>query len=103
MREIIELTTPTIIIKFSTIDPANLTQAKLTIKTLGSTIISRSIDTATIDEQELSWTLTQTETKQLTVGSAVRVMCDWKLQDGTRGRSQIANYTVGEAGFKEVM
>ncbi len=105
---IIRYTTPTIRFEFSEIEVADIAVAFLIIKQGGKVVIERDISSAAItdtqDEQSLSWKLTQQETKSLSdcLMSAV-IFCDWKLTDGTRGRSKICMVNVEDTGKQEVI
>lgn len=84
MANIIIGTTPTIKYRFNTIDVESITTAYMTIKKDGAVIVKRS--DPTVDENILSWTLTQEETLAIGTG-VVKIMCNWLLADGTRGAS----------------
>lgn len=104
MGEIIRGTTPTITFSFSFVQPSDIAVAYLTITGLCSDlVIERELDSATVSSNSISWTLTQEETLLLVVGMIVQVLCDWKLSDGTRGRSKAATYRVGETAKNEVI
>ena len=49
------------------------------------------------------WTLTQEESLQLDAKLNALLICDWKLNDGTRGRSQVLDVNVGNPGKNEVI
>lgn len=101
MNEISIYSTPTIRFKFSTVTLQALTEAYLTVK-CGAVTIQKPLSEAFIDDTYLCWTLTQEETKTLTVNLTAKVMCDWKV--GTkRGRSLIAQYKITETGLEELM
>lgn len=95
-------TTPTILFKFTDINPAEITVAVLTIKQGESTVIQRNIDTATVSEESLAWTLSQEETLELRL-VPVTICCDWKLNTGIRGRSEILREPVEAPGIAEVI
>lgn len=104
MNEIIRGTTPTITFSFSSVRPSDIAVAYLTITGLYSDlVIERELDSATVASDGISWTLTQEETLLLDVGMTVKVLCDWRLSDGTRGRSKAATYMVGETAKNEVI
>lgn len=100
---IIRGTTPTIKFTFSQIETANIIVAYLVIKQGDRTVIERDLQTATIDSDNLSWTLTQAETFKLSRNLKANVFCDWKLQDGTRGRSNVRTDSVEDSGKQEVI
>lgn len=103
MNDIIRGTTPTISITFNTVATESIAVAYLTIKDAKNTLIEKNLASATVDEHSLNWTLTQEETLSLTVGMKLRIFCDWRLADGTRGRSNIATYNVSDSGKNEVI
>lgn len=100
---IIRGTTPTIKFTFSQVQATNITVAYLVIKQVGRPIIERDISTATRESDKLSWTLEQAETLKLSKGTKADVYCDWKLQDGTRGRSNVVSEAVEDSGKVEVI
>ena len=108
---IIRYTTPTLKFEYSDIDVTDITDAFLCLKQLNKTIIERDLTTATVVHETvgqttanyISWTLTQTETAKLPRGTAVQIYCDWKLDDGTRGRSHLLTMPVEDSGKQEVI
>lgn len=104
MEQIIRGTTPTVKFTFATVDVSTISVAYLTILSSdGSVLLTKDIDTAEVSEDYISWTLTQTETLTLPLHGKVQVWCDWRIADGTRGRSTIAEYTIGATGKNEVI
>lgn len=109
MNEIIRGTTPTITVTFPTVDVSTITAAFLTIKSGRpphidkEAVVTKPLADATVGDNTISWTLTQTDTLALTAEEYVTVLCDWKVTDGTRGRSQAAVFSVSEAGVNEVI
>ena len=103
MNELIRGTTPTIKVTFSTVDVANITVAYLIIKQSAVDRVVKELSLATVDENSLSWLLTQTDTLGLTYGVNCEIYCDWKLTDGTRGRSKIPVLAVTNSGKNEVI
>ena len=102
MAQIIRGTTPTIKFTYADITVSAITTAILTVKQNGTDIITKDLTDATIGADYISWTLTQTET--LSLGkTGVVIVCDWVTTDGTRGRSNILNATIGEPGKNEVI
>ena len=83
---IINGTTPTIQYNFSDVNVANITEAYLSIKQNGAVTLEKDLESATIGQKSLSWTLTQQET--LAMQGKVSMMLNWLLQDGTRGASE---------------
>ena len=78
-------TTPTILINLDKVDPKTFVIADLTIKNRNGIIITRGIDSASIEDSQISWKLTQKETLKLTTTTSYKVMCNWVTADGTRG------------------
>lgn len=103
MAEIIRGTTPTIKFVFNTISVQSITTAYFLIKSGSKIIIEKDLSTATVENNNLSWKLTQEESLMLSAGGSVVLMCDWKLADGTRGRSKIETCKVAPAGKGEVI
>lgn len=99
---IIKGTTPTISFSYSDIDVSNITVAVLTIKQNNLTKIERTLETATVGEKMVSWTLSQAETLSLADMHCV-ICCDWKLASGVRGRSNVLTANVEESGKNEVI
>lgn len=86
MSKIIRGTTPTITYTFKTVDLADLSKAILTIKkSEGSILVEKDLDAATVDDNKLSWTLSQTET--LLVSGDAYMMVNWLTNSGVRGAS----------------
>lgn len=77
-------TTPTVLINLDKVDPKTFVIADLTIKGRNNILLTRNIDTATIEDSQISWKLTQKETLALGLGT-YSVMCNWVTADGTRG------------------
>ena len=78
-------TTPTILINLDKVDPKTFVIADLTVKGRNGIIITRSIDSASIEDSQISWKLTQKETLKLTTTTSYKIMCNWVTADGTRG------------------
>lgn len=100
---IIKGTTPTITFTFSEILTSDIAKAILTVSQYGKNIIERNLDSAIINETTLSWRLQQEETLKLKIGADSEILCDWLLNDGTRGRSLIRKETVERTGVNEVI
>lgn len=101
--ELIRGTTPTIKITFSTVSVESIAVAYLTIKQNDRTMIEKTLEDATTEEHAISWRLTQTETLGLLENVRAVICCDWRLADGTRGRSRIESSQIGEPGKDEVI
>lgn len=102
MTKIIIGTTPTITYKFKVVDVSEITVAILTIKERGTTLIEKDLSDATVEEDSLSWTLSQEETLSIGAKSA-SMMLNWKLADGTRGASDAVLVTGGDNHIREVI
>lgn len=103
---IIRWTTPTFEFSFGEdIDVSDIDTAYLVLKQWGNTIVSKDITEADIDTDanSISWTLTQAETGLVVTAKKCDVMMDWLLDDGTRGRSDVASYSVEDSGINEVI
>ena len=100
---IVQYTTPTILINFPTIDTSTITEAYLVFKTAGATVLEKDLAAATVEEKKVSWRLSQVETGKFALNTTVEIYCDWKLSDGTRGRSLKADYWIVETGKAEVI
>ena len=88
MTKIVIGTTPTIKYKFSIVDPADFAEAILTIKdSRKQEKLRKTLDTATVGNDYIEWTLTQEETLSLGTGSALSMMLNWLTHGGTRGAS----------------
>lgn len=87
-------TTPTILINLDKVDPKTFVIADLTVKNRNGIIITRNIDTASIEDSQISWKLTQKETLKLTTATSYKVMCNWVTADGTRGITNEADLRV---------
>ena len=103
MTEIVKGTTPTVTIRFPTVDVNLIEAAYLVFRDNNNTIIEKPIADAEKADASLMWRLQQRETLRLNVGRTVTVYCDWRLQDGTRGRSKKAEFLVVETGKNEVI
>lgn len=85
MAVIINGTTPTIQYTFKDVEVANISEAYLTIVANGQVVMEKDLNTATVGDDYLAWTLTQQETLSMT--STAYMMLNWLLVDGTRGAS----------------
>lgn len=107
---IVRYSTPTIQINFKTIDPSTISEAYLVFKKFGVESLEKDLTSATVHvgTQEdpgdwISWTLTQSETGAWLENTSLTAYCDWKLSDGTRGRSHTKEFRVVETGKDEVI
>ena len=95
---IIRGTTPTIQFNFADIIVSNISDAVLVIKQNNLNVIEKQFSEATVGNANISWLLTQKETLTLGAKRKAYIMCDWKLVDGTRGRSIIKEIDVEDSG-----
>ena len=87
MFNIIIGTTPTITYKFKIVSPSDFRDCILTIKSEGQIILEKFLTDAVIDEDSVSWTLTQEETLSLNTKPA-KMMINWITFSGKRGASE---------------
>lgn len=99
---IIRGTTPTIIFTFNEVSVSDITKAYLVIKQGDVSVIQKDISSATVGT-DIRWTLTQEETLSLKRKPNAVIYCDWKLRDGTRGRSKTQTESVTDSGVDEVI
>ena len=107
--EIIRGTTPTLQYTFKDIEVTDISEAYLVLKQPGDISIEKTLSDGVIVPAEenaqgyLSFTLTQEDTLSLSKDREAVAVLDWKLQDGTRGRSVKAYFKIGEPGKDEVI
>lgn len=88
MVKIIIGTTPTIKYKFSIVDPADFSEAIMTINDSRKIEkLRKTLNEATVGNGFIEWTLTQEETLSLGTGSALSMMLNWLTTSGVRGAS----------------
>ena len=98
---VIRATTPTFKYVFKTVDVQNITKAYLTISKDGQTAIEKSLADATIGEDYLAWTFSQSDSLHIPAG-IVTAECNWLTVDGTRGSSGKSQLNI-ERNSKEVV
>lgn len=103
MNEIVRRTTPTIQIRFTRVRTTDIQEAFLTIKCFDKALIEKGLDTANVNKDGINWRLSQEDTEVLPKGRRVEICCDWKTYDGTRGRSEVAEFRVANPGKDEVI
>ncbi len=104
MEAIIRGTTPTITFTFNDVPTSSIAVAYFIVKQRGNIVIEKTMNAISdITENSISWTFTQSESLALKMGYEAKIYCDWKLQNGTRGRSKEGVYFVEEAGKPEVI
>lgn len=97
LKTIIRGTTPTIQFTFKEVDVSDVTTAYLNIGT-----IEKDLSTATVGDDTISWTLSQSETLGLS-GLRTTVQLNWKTSDGTRGASEAVQVEIAENAKNEVI
>ena len=99
-------TTPSFEITFNTVSVSDIVVAYLVFKSGGKIVLEKDLTTATVGDKTLTWTLSQEESFLVGRSNSVRhvdVVCDWKLSDGTRGRSSVAPCIIELPGKNEVI
>ena len=91
-------TTPTITMTYRAIDLSMITEAWMSIRQQGGAqcIVDRDLNSATVGENTLSWTLTQEETLRLLPLWSAEIQCRYLLSDGTAGASPIYRISVSD-------
>lgn len=90
---IIRGTTPVIKYAFKALDTADIAAAYMVLVQDNKAIIVKDLAAATVEDGALYWKLQQADTLALHNG-AVRIMLDWRLNDGTRGVGKTVEATV---------
>lgn len=104
MVKIVIGTTPTIKYKFSIVDPADFSEAIMTIKdSRKQEKLRKNLDEATVGADYIEWTLTQEETLSLGTGSALSMMLNWLTNSGVRGASAEEAVMAVNNHIREVM
>lgn len=106
MVSIVIGTTPTIIYKMRKVTTSVLVKADFTVQDrTNTTIISRSIDSATLNatDNTVSWKLTQQETLSLKASQQYTMMANWLTNDGTAGVTETAVVNIEKNHRKEVL
>ena len=102
MTQIIIGTTPTITYKFKIVSPTELEKAILTIKIAGHVILEKTLADAVVEEDSLSWTLTQQETLDIGTRNG-KMMLNWLTHSGKRGASEETTIVGIQNHVKEVI
>lgn len=90
---IVRGTTPTIQMRYRTINVESIAEAYLTIRQEATGLaLEKDLSDALRAEGVLSWTLAQEETLRIKPPYSIQLQCRYRLSDGTAGASQI--YTV---------
>lgn len=105
MAAIIRGTTPTVQFTFKKIDVDDIAAAYISVKQNKATVIEQDLTEATVNSQDntITWRLTQDQTLQLSTASNAKIVCDWRLEDSTRGRSAVLEASVDNPGKNEVI
>lgn len=102
--EIARGTTPTIKIKFDTINVSNITKAILSVKQQGQNKIETNTFTnVNTTDKTISFKLTQSQTLSLVSNQLAVVVCDWLLNDDTRGRSKAVQVKITDPAKEGVI
>lgn len=102
MDIIARYTTPTIIYKPKAVDATDIDEIYLTIKQ-NNVLIKKSLSDATITDGSFFWTLSQADTKNLSVKYQAILQVDYKTTDSFRYTTVPQKYTVVESGVDKVI
>lgn len=102
MAKIFRGTTPTLMFTFKAVKTSDISVAILSIKQHDETVLTKDLTEAIVDTDSISWILSQEETLALEKCDA-EIMCDWKLNTGVRGYSDVSKYGVSDSGKDEVI
>ena len=89
MDKIIIGTTPTFKFVFNSVDPQDIVIAYMTIMKNGQIIIEKTLQEAVVEENSVSWSLSQEETLRIGACNA-SVMLNYVLNNGIRGASGVS-------------
>ena len=103
MATIIRGTTPTITFTFSDFNATDIVEAVFVIKQGGNTILQMDLSEADVDESTLTWYLTQENTFLLNSALGGIIVCDWLLDNGIRGRSEVFSFAVDNPAVEEIL
>lgn len=101
--EVVQGSTVSFRFTFREIDVNDISTAYLVIKQNNKTVVKKGLESAYTVDNGLEWKLTQEESFLMPLYYEVSAYCDWKLVDGTRGRSKKGTYKVVETGVDEVI
>ena len=102
MIKIVVGTTPKIRWKFSKVDVSDIITATMTIKRYGTNVIVKEIDSAIVNDDEITYSLSQGETLGIGVGTC-EVMLNWVTNNGIRGTSGITHIEFTKNHINEVL
>lgn len=102
MAKIYRGTTPTLMFTFNAVKPSDISVAILSIKQHDETVLTKDLTDAIVDTKSISWILSQEETLALKKVDT-EIMCDWKLNTGIRGYSEVLKAGVSDSGKDEVI
>lgn len=105
MAAIIRGTTPTVQFTFKKIDVDDIAVAYISVKQNKAPVIEQDLTEATVSSQDntITWRLTQDQTLLLSTARNAKIVCDWRLDDGTRGRSATLEVSIDNPGKDEVI
>lgn len=102
MQKIVVGTTPKIRWHFSKVSVSDIVTATTTIKKHGLNVVVKDIDSATINDDEITYSLSQDET--LGAGADIcEIMLNWVTNTGIRGASGITHIEFTKNHINEVL
>lgn len=102
MQKIVVGTTPKIRWHFSKVKVSDIVTATMTIKRYSKNIIMKEIDSAIINNDEITYSLSQDETLGIGVGTC-EIMLNWVTNNGIRGTSGITHIEFTKNHINEVL
>lgn len=102
MQKIVVGTTPKIRWHFSKNNVSDIVTATMTIKRYGTNVVEKDIESATINGNEIIYSLSQDETLGIGVGIC-EIMLNWVTNNGVRGTSDIARIEFTKNHINEVL
>lgn len=102
MNKIVVGTTPKIRWRFSKISVSDIVKATMTIKRYGTNVVVKDIDSAIINDDEITYSLSQSETLDIGVGTC-EIMLNWVTNNGVRGASGITHIEFTKNHINEVL
>lgn len=102
MQKIVVGTTPKIRWHFSKNNVSDIVTATMTIKRYGPNIVVKEIDSAIINDDEITYSLSQDETLNIGVGTC-EIMLNWVTNNGVRGASGITHIEFTKNHINEVL
>ena len=102
MKKIVVGTTPKIRWKFSNVNVSDIVIATMTFKKYNTNVIVKDIGSAVIGDNEITYTLSQTETLRIGVGKC-ECMLNWVTANGIRGTSNLLRVEGVKNHINEVL